>query len=766
MRWRLQLFSTSIVALSLSACGGGNVSSTPTPALTPTPAPTPTPTPAPTPTSVNYDTAEYRRSSGPSYHGAITAYQAGASGAGVTVGIVDSGISDPLGEFSGRISGLSHDFGGNRGSITDVDGHGTAVAETLAGGRNDQYELGMAWGATILALRADTVGSCATASGCSFNDSAIAQAVNYAWQNGARVINLSLGSDQVATSSLLSAISQATAAGTIVVVAAGNADTGQSPSASPDAFAASLANSAYSHDLVIIATSVNANGAISSFSDGAQGYEAVTLSALGNLVNSIDNNGTPTRWSGTSFSAPQIAGTVALLAQAFPMLSSTQIVQRLLSTARDAGAAGPDSVYGMGILDVDAAFQPQGALSLAGTSVTVNQSAVSTFSTAMGDASATALGAVILDSYGVPYTLNFDGAFATHAPSSNFAGTLMAHAHNVTTGAGPLHLALSIAPGRQDSAGIDRLDLRGADEARARLLSGTIVASLSRRSAMAFGLRTGVSDLATMLSGTAGPSFLVAPDGAGARATELRATSSMAWRQTLGRTLALTSGIESGTVDGRTSRPGLPDDPVMSRPARYQAMSMALSIDRGALRLTSGLRLVDEQGSALGARFASTFGAQSARSLFASLSAQGSPAPGLLLSAGYQRGWTRAGAGGALSNGGLLVSRSWSLSLAQGGLLARGDLFGIRISAPLRVVRSRFDLLLPQSYDWQTGATTGALTPLNLTPRGNERDVELSYGCDIDGSWLSANLFTRAQPGNIATAPVDKGVALRWSLRF
>ena len=76
--------------------------------------------------------------------------------------------------------------------------------------------------------------------------------------------------------------------------------------------------------------------------------------------------------SGTSFAAPQIAGAVALLAQAFPNLSSQQIVQLLYQSARDAGVVGDDGVYGQGVLDIARAFQPMGAPTLAGTATAVH----------------------------------------------------------------------------------------------------------------------------------------------------------------------------------------------------------------------------------------------------------------------------------------------------------------------------------------------------------------------------------------------------------
>ena len=119
---------TLIFCIALAACGGGGgVNSTPTPS----PSPTPTPSPSPTPTAINFDTAEYRRSNGAVFHEAITAWQEGASGEGVTVGVIDTGIDIPNPEFSGRISSASRAFGGNS-SYQDEDGHGTAVTGVLA----------------------------------------------------------------------------------------------------------------------------------------------------------------------------------------------------------------------------------------------------------------------------------------------------------------------------------------------------------------------------------------------------------------------------------------------------------------------------------------------------------------------------------------------------------------------------------------------------------------------------------------------------------
>lgn len=755
MRSRSAHLFAILAPLPLAACGGGSggqVQSTPAPISAPTPTPTPVSTPAAT--GINYDTAEYRASSGPSFHGAITAYEAGASGAGITIGIVDSGVADIGGEFTGRISPLSRDFAGN-GSITDVGGHGTAVTETLAGARNDNHVQGMAWGSTILALRTDKPGSCTSTGGCVHNSSAMTEAIDYAWRNGAKVINISLGGD-VNSPDLLAAVSRATSAGTIIVIAAGNGG-----AAAPDTLAKSIANPKYGHGLVLIAASVGSDGRASSFSNGAAGFEGSTLSALGDAVKTMDNRGADLLYTGTSFSAPQISGAAALLAQAFPNLSSAQIVQLLLNTARDAGTAGPDAVYGMGVLDVAAAFRPQGTTSLAGAAASLSAGTPTLLSGAMGDASPAGLATVILDGYRRPFRMDLAARMERPGLRSRLTAALAGTTRQLQGMAGPISLSLNLAPGRGGP-----WMPADADTARTRFLSGTVGTRLASGSVVAFGLRTGFKELSPALDGRVRPAFLIADEGAGALAPELRADSSIGWRQSLAPGLSLISGMELGNIDAPASRPGIPLDPAGSRAARYQAVNTAMAFQRGTLNLTGGLGLVSETGSVLGARFAPALGGQSARTMFASFSVSAQPAPQLTLSASLQQGWTYAAAGGALVDGGVIKSRSWSLDLARSNLFAKRDLFGLRISAPLRVTASRFMLDLPQSWDWKSQTASTAPTPLDLVPRGTERDYELSYGLGLSGGWLGANLFARTQAGNVAAMRDDYGAALRWSARF
>ncbi|MBT2186429.1 S8 family peptidase [Sphingobium nicotianae] len=762
MTCRTGICALSALTLALSACGGdGGVSSTPTPTPAPTATPTPLPTPTPTPPA-NYDTAEYRRSNGLSYHHAITAYQAGANGEGITVGIVDSGLSDPAGELAGRISPLSRDFAGNA-DYSDANGHGTAVANVIAAARNDQHIMGVAWGSTVLALRTEDRSNC-DPDGCVHPLAAIASAIDYAWQHGARVVNVSLGGG-AASAQVLQAVSRATAAGTIIVVVAGNNPAGEAPLVVPDGFAQSFADPTYSHGLVIIASSVNSNDTVSSFSAGVQGFEHVSLAALGNGVLTLNQNGEEFLYSGTSFAAPQISGAIALLAQAFPNLTSKQIVDLLLSTARDVGAPGADARYGMGILDIAAAFAPKGTLSLAGTGVALAQSTTSALSAPMGDARAAALSAVALDQMQRAYRVDLTPDFRRPGLVRSLTGVLDVSQRHVDVGTSTLRLALSIAPGNGGVPLAGPLALTTQDATQARLLGGTIMARLSPAASVMLGLRTGLASMEHRFSDRPAPSFIMARHGFDAGQSDMRAISALALSQSLAPGLDLTTGFESGDMTGFTRRTATPDG-LPNRAAPYHAISMTLGLERRAFGLTAGLTLLDEPASALGARFSPTLGAQSARSLFARLGATIEPGAGITLTANWQRGWTRAAAGGALRHGGSLASQSWSADLARPGVFVPGDLVGLRISQPLRVTASRFDLTLPDAWDWESGIATDHIVPLDLTPSGRQRDYELSYGRGIGPGWLGANLFLRKQSGNIADMPDDLGMALRWSIGF
>jgi hypothetical protein len=738
----------SLLALGLlSACGGGGAS--------PSSTPTPTPSPAATPTPVNYDTAEYRASTGPSFHSAITAYQAGASGAGVTVGVIDSGISDPTGELTGRISAASRDFAGHN-SIADVDGHGTEVSMIVAAARNDRAILGVAWGSTLLALRTDTTAGCTGSDSFCFSTTAIANALDHAVANGARVVNISLGGNS-ATNTLRQAVNRATAAGTIIVISAGNDGT-----AVPDPLAQSLADPSISRGLVLIAAAVDQNGAHASFSNGAQGFENSTISALGVGVVTLNQNGALVSGSGTSFSAPLVSGAIALLAQAFPNLSSAQIVQLLLTSATDAGAAGADATFGVGILDLAKAFAPQGSLSLAGSTTPVSLSASSSLSTPMGDAalSAQSVSGIVTDRLARAYGLDLSAGLRTATPGLRLASSLRTGARNLSLGVRNARIALSLAPDRAAAP----LTLNQEQAQGARLLAARIAARIAPGTDIAVGLATGSAPLGAMLDEAGRPPFLVARDDATLTA-DFRANSAVRLQHALGGGLGLFVTAEQGKIE-RDRHPGRGVTGARMDDPRYEAAGFGLVWGRGPLDLSASASRIAESGTALGARFAPILGAQSATTTVASLSARLVPGGGWTLAGEWRRGWTRAAPGGTLREGGRLTSEAWGIAASRARLFHPQDSLSLGFTRPLRIISSNFRLTLPVAYDYASGTATEGVQRLDLVPRGREQVLELAYARPLGAGWLTANLYRREEAGNIAISPDDIGGAIRFELSF
>lgn len=765
-------------ALSLAGCGGGGgARPSPTPAPPSAPAPSPTPTPTPTP-AANFNTAEVRRSDGVNFHGAITAYQAGATGQGVLAGVVDDGIDEDSPEFAGRISPLSADVAGTRG-INGEGSHGTNVAQVLLGAKNDAGTMGIAYNAGLLVLRADRPGSCAAddpgteESGCQFTGTAIAAALDRAVTAGARVVNISLGGDDPPTATLRSAVQRATAAGVIIILSAGNeGDTtanGNDPN-NPGRFAQGMRDAG--GGLVIIVGSVDENGTSSPFSNRAGAYSASYLAALGEGVCCAYENGALRTegnfvflLNGTSFAAPQVAGAVALLAQAFPNLSSQQIVQLLYQSARDAGAAGEDAVFGRGILDIARAFQPMGATTLAGTATAVDLgSALGMLGGPMGDAGAGRAGAVtglVTDGFGRAFNVDFGQSLAPRRPDFKLAGAIGGQVRQQSAASRATALSLVTAPGGGDALA----GLSFHDAARARTLAASVVTRLDAQTRIGFAAGRGTGGLLAGERGDSGYAMLIgdaANEGLGFAAQP--GIAAMLRRRVAGGH-HVTLLMEDGWVSGVRWQ----DDPVLryrsGRDSRYQRIGAAWDGRFGAARAALGGSWLRESDSLLGARLGPVFGSGGATSLVGDASIGIELANGWNLSGAWRQMWTRPDRGGLVAGGALWAS-AFSVDVARTTLFRPGDRAALRFAQPMRVARGGIDLMLPVAHDYASGRTDFGRRSYNLAPTGRELVVEASYAFSLLGGDLVANSWWRKDPGHIAALPDDRGAALRFTMGF
>jgi hypothetical protein len=219
------------------------------------------------------------------------------------------------------------------GRDIDASGHGTHVSGIIAAVANNGIGgSGVAPNAKILPIQVlDQAGQ---------GDARdVAAGVRFAADNGARVINLSLGG-ATESSSLTQAITYANDKGVLVVAAAGNGGAADKPK-----WPASL-------DLTLAVTAVDQANNATSFD---QRGDYIDLSAPGaNIVSTA--KGDYVTLSGTSMAAGFVAGAAALLFAAEPRVTNAQVRDILLRTATDIGEPGRDVTFGAGLINMVAAL--------------------------------------------------------------------------------------------------------------------------------------------------------------------------------------------------------------------------------------------------------------------------------------------------------------------------------------------------------------------------------------------------------------------------
>jgi subtilisin family serine protease len=251
---------------------------------------------------------------------------------------------------------IGWDFFDRDGKPWDFDGHGTFVAGIIAGSWKDKDGIaGINPFARLMILKGIN----------NFGHSRISyvsEAIAYAADNGARVINLSVGGKE-ATKVAQAAIDYAYAKGVVIVVAAGNegADVSKFGITGSEKVI-TVATTGFDDQRAIFSNfgkiSVAAPGLdILSLrarrTDTMLGIEGVKYTAGAAEVGADKRH---YRASGTSFSAPMVSGLASLMIANDPSLTNRQVMNIIKSTARDVGTPGVDQYTGYGIIDARAAL--------------------------------------------------------------------------------------------------------------------------------------------------------------------------------------------------------------------------------------------------------------------------------------------------------------------------------------------------------------------------------------------------------------------------
>lgn len=261
-----------------------------------------------------------------------------ASGAGVTVAVIDSGVDGTHPDLAGQVlPGVDLVTGLGDGELDPV-GHGTTVAGLIAGRADDRRGVvGLAPAARILPVRVlDELNK--------YDDALIvARAVRWAVDHGARVINLSLGGYRY-SEAVAEALDYAFVNDVVVVACTGNV----APLAPR-----SVWYPAREPGVVAVAGLDHAGGD-RLWANSISGLQTVLSAPATDLVGA--RPGGYWQVQGTSFAAPLVSATAALIRSRWPDMSAANVVNRLISTARDIGVAGRDGVYGFGEVDPAAAL--------------------------------------------------------------------------------------------------------------------------------------------------------------------------------------------------------------------------------------------------------------------------------------------------------------------------------------------------------------------------------------------------------------------------
>ena len=357
--------------------------------------------PSCTDSGTDYQSSEYsgmHSTAGLSMVCASAAYARGATGSGIKIGIIDSGI--PLYNsgnnyhtgFQAQNSGTAAADGNKivlvEGSdvvndddipadTTNCSYHGTHVAGIAAGERGtDSTMHGVAYDAKIYPFKVFP-----SSGTCSATFSNIATAIDLARTNSLDIVNLSLGDSGIIGSTCNSASSCETTLGSTVYTAMENAGSagnilvfaaGNDAYSSPSVIAGAAIYDTDFKETTVVVVAVGEDGKIGGASNGWSSdgsnrcgiTSAICIAAPGTNLNAPYgfSYNTYVKYDGTSMAAPMVSGGLALIKQEFSSLSNAAVVDRLFATALDTDEYSQSSIYGHGLMNLNAATAPVGQL--------------------------------------------------------------------------------------------------------------------------------------------------------------------------------------------------------------------------------------------------------------------------------------------------------------------------------------------------------------------------------------------------------------------
>lgn len=707
------------------------------------------------------------------------------------VAVIDSGVTE-VPELEGQLHPNSTNIvTSDPDDIDDFSGHGTAMAGIIAAKRdldtnNNPFNMhGVAFEAEILNINATNATNCPDLENCSFFHSDTAKAYDYAVENNVDVINESLGSDSFSAVSLQLAMQRAVEADIVIVVPAGNIEAG-APAGTGDSaqLSSAVAYAPWANGQIIIAGSVDRDNTISDFSYRA-GVDAmnVYLMAPGSDIIAPDydiNSGYDyIQTNGTSASTAVISGAAALLIDAFPNLSASQVTNLLFTTATDLGAPGVDDIYGRGLINLEEAFSAQGQLTIAGSGFAAateigNNGSVSSqnlifsggafgsdisFSNALDDI-------MVTDSYNRSFNVDLTKGIHLPTPSVNLDGymngamTNRYHAFSINEN-------MNIRMGWQYD---DRFNENNNRYFSNHLGANNEVGNLR----MAVSFQMSENNIASASTGMSlaelmedfRPDDYIAPNNHGFNALQApNNTSAASIKTRTGKktTMEFAYSASEQTVGENIApqRLNIRNSIFLNRVNHQLTNKMSLSFDMGVM---------NEEGSVLGAISTGVLRiGDGARTGFVGAKFDYTLSNKISLYGRATYGITDvdAVAGTLLGNISTLKSQSYLVGIKSLGLLRDDDQISLTFSQPLKLTSGNATISNVAERNYENNSYRMAFNRVNLGPSGTERDIELSYSmANFYGARMQINLLHQFNPGHVRTIKGATSLLLRLGSNF
>ena len=727
---------------------------------------------------------------------AAAAYARGATGEGETIAIFDTGILASHPEFSGAGKviqpGISNAGADKR--------HGTAVSAAAAARRDAGLNMhGVAYDATIAfrEIPLDTPdGTYRPINLTTFSEDAafFAQLIDYATTHNAAIMNASFNengaistydraeviSEFADSAAVLAQANTDDADKKIIVWAAGNGGSQRTIDGevaihdSPEIYAGFGIYFPELQKNIIAVVALDQDGTIARYSNRCGIAKDFCIAAPGSgiisaLARRLPNNQYSddygySPFSGTSFAAPIVSGSLAVLRQFFRgQIGNTELVTRLLATANREDIYADSDIYGHGLVDLDAATAPVGAM-MTGLSGDPNRRPLTGTRFALsGDAFGTALQAQLaevefaaFDELDAPFFFSAENWLTQAARNDGFKREQYDITLTPTSS-----FDGDTRRGTTLSLGFDHDEIQ---DARLSLADGWWL-SYGDQAGRALGLyahaplRLGGSGKAMMNHFSdslafAAPYLSLVRDGPGI-------------------------GWSGGGRFGFALMQGTPSFDGYHKPGGKRGLGAVLD-----MRLSRGLWLqagaVREQESFLGVRLQGALGAAHGTTNFFGINgvwAVGDDVnvgvgddlrnhkPWRILASAYL-GRTRAQVnGGLVQEVGTLISSAFSIGAMRESLWRRDDWFGLRLSQPLRTERGHLKIRLASGRT-RYGETVSDDHTMNLAPAGRHVQVEAVYHVPLAGGALQATLGAERHSQHDHSSDIHPTFRVKFERRF